>query len=57
MATVPKLETVVKYFNLEWGSKRLNESGQKAALRIAEKLFSLINETNKIFFSIVIDII
>ncbi len=29
-----------------------DESGQKAALRIAEKLFPLINETNKIFFSI-----
>ena len=27
-----------------------DESGQKAALRIAEKLFSLVNETNKIFF-------
>ena len=32
-----------------------DESGQKAALRIAEKLFSLINETNKIFFSIMPD--
>ena len=29
-----------------------DESGQKAALRIAEKLFPLINESNKIFFSI-----
>ena len=29
-----------------------DESGQKAALRIAEKLFSLINEENKIYFSI-----
>jgi len=29
-----------------------DESGQKAALRIAEKLFPLINETNKIYFSI-----
>ena len=29
-----------------------DESGQKAALRIAEKLFPLINEKNKIFFSI-----
>jgi len=29
-----------------------DESGQKAALRIAEKLFSLINEKNKIYFSI-----
>ncbi len=27
-------------------------SGQKAAIRIAEKLFSLINEKNKIYFSI-----
>ena len=32
-----------------------DESGQKAALRIAEKLFSLVNETNKIFFSIMPD--
>ena len=30
-----------------------DESGQKAALRIAEKLFPLINETNKIYFSII----
>ena len=29
-----------------------DESGQTAALRIAEKLFPLINEKNKIFFSI-----
>ena len=29
-----------------------DESGQKAALRIAEKLFSLINDKNKIYFSI-----
>ena len=29
-----------------------DESGQKAALRIAERLFSLINEKNKIYFSV-----
>ena len=29
-----------------------DESGQKAALRIAEKLFPIINEKNKIYFSI-----
>ena len=29
-----------------------DESGQKAAIRIAEKLFPLINEKNKIYFSI-----
>ena len=29
-----------------------DKSGQQAALRIAERLFSLINEENKIFFSI-----
>ncbi len=29
-----------------------DESGQRAALRIAEKLFPLINERNKIYFSI-----
>ncbi len=32
-----------------------DESGQKAALRIAEKLFPLINEKNKIYFSILPD--
>ncbi len=30
-----------------------DQSGQNAALRIAEKLFPLINEENKIFFSII----
>ena len=29
-----------------------DQSGQKATLRIAEKLFPFINETNKIYFSI-----
>ncbi len=29
-----------------------DESGQKAALRIAERLFTLINENNRIYFSI-----
>ena len=28
-----------------------DESGQNAALRIAEKLFPIINEKNKIYFS------
>ena len=32
-----------------------DESGQKAAFRIAEKLFPLINEKNKIYFSIMPD--
>ena len=32
-----------------------DESGQKASLRIAERLFPLINENNKIFFSIMPD--
>ena len=32
-----------------------DESGQKAALRIAEKLFPFINEKNKIYFSIMPD--
>ena len=32
-----------------------DDSGQKAALRIAEKLFSFINEKNKIYFSILPD--
>ena len=32
-----------------------DESGQKAAIRIAEKLFPLINENNKIYFSMMPD--
>ena len=32
-----------------------DESGQKAAMRIAERLFPLINENNKIYFSIMPD--
>ena len=32
-----------------------DDSGQKAAIRIAEKLFPLINEKNKIYFSIMHD--
>ncbi len=32
-----------------------DESGQKAALRIAEKLFPFINEKNKIYFSVMPD--
>ena len=32
-----------------------DQSGQNAAIRIAEKLFPLINEENKIFFSIMPD--
>ena len=32
-----------------------DESGQKAALRIAEKLFPLINDKNKVYFSIMPD--
>ena len=32
-----------------------DESGQRAAIRIAERLFSLINEINKIYFSIMPD--
>tara|TARA_B100002019_G_scaffold276894_1_gene276161 strand:- start:1993 stop:3780 length:1788 start_codon:yes stop_codon:yes gene_type:complete len=32
-----------------------DESGQTAAIRIAEKLFSFINEKNKIFFSVMPD--
>tara|TARA_E500000178_G_scaffold232689_1_gene229180 strand:+ start:4 stop:1002 length:999 start_codon:yes stop_codon:yes gene_type:complete len=32
-----------------------DESGQKAALRIAEKLFPLINEQNRIYFSVMPD--
>ena len=32
-----------------------DESGQRAAVRIAERLFSLINESNKIYFAIMPD--
>ena len=32
-----------------------DESGQKAALRIAERIFPLINENNKIYFSVLPD--
>ena len=32
-----------------------DESGQRAAIRIAERLFSLINESNKIYFTIMPD--
>ena len=32
-----------------------DQSGQNAAIRIAEKLFPLINEENKIYFSILPD--
>ena len=32
-----------------------DESGQRAAIRIAEKLFSLINESNRIYFTIMPD--
>tara|TARA_A100001015_G_scaffold124538_1_gene138007 strand:- start:1384 stop:3168 length:1785 start_codon:yes stop_codon:yes gene_type:complete len=32
-----------------------DESGQKASLRIAEKLFPLINEKNKVYFSVMPD--
>ena len=47
-------------FNMEIFSNPIicldgDESGQKAALRIAEKLFSLINEENKIFFYFTLD--
>ena len=45
------------FFNLEIFFQPIicldgDESGQKAALRIGERLFSLINEKNKIYFSI-----
>ena len=32
-----------------------DESGQRAAIRIAERLFSLVNESNKIYFTIMPD--
>ncbi len=50
--TENQIELIWKFFSLPILCMDGDESGQNAALRIAEKLFPLINETNKIYFSI-----
>ena len=47
-----QINLIWKFFNNPIICLDGDESGQTAALRIAEKLFPLINEKNKIFFSI-----
>ena len=50
--TERQINLIWKFFNNPIICLDGDESGQTAALRIAEKLFPLINEKNKIFFSI-----
>jgi DNA primase len=50
--TERQVELIWKFFSNPIICLDGDESGQKAALRIAEKLFPLINENNKIYFSI-----
>ena len=50
--TERQIELIWKFFSNPIICLDGDESGQKAALRIAEKLFPLINEKNKIYFSI-----
>ena len=50
--TERQIELIWKFFSNPIICLDGDESGQKAALRIAEKLFPLINENNKIYFSI-----
>ena len=47
-----QIEIIWKFFSNPIICLDGDQSGQKAALRIAEKLFPLINEENKIYFSI-----
>ena len=53
--TERQINLIWKFFNNPLICLDGDESGQNAALRIAEKLFPLINEKNKIFFSIMPD--
>ena len=53
--TEKQIDLIWKFFSNPIICLDGDESGQKAALRIAEKLFSLINESNKIYFSIMPD--
>ena len=50
--TGTQIELIWKFFNSPIICLDGDESGQKAALRIAERLFPLIKENNKIYFSI-----
>ena len=50
--TESQIELVWKFFSSPILCLDGDESGQKAASRIAERLFPLINENNKIYFSI-----
>ena len=50
--TERQIDLIWKFFSNPTICLDGDESGQKAALRIAEKLFPLINEKNKIYFSI-----
>ena len=53
--TERQIELIWKFFSNPIICLDGDESGQKAALRIAEKLFPLINEKNKIYFSVMPD--
>ena len=50
--TEKQIDLIWKFFSNPIICLDGDESGQKAALRIAEKLFPMINEKNKIYFSI-----
>ena len=50
--TERQIDLIWKFFSNPTICLDGDQSGQKAALRIAEKLFPLINEKNKIYFSI-----
>ncbi len=50
--TESQIELIWKFFSSPTICLDGDESGQKAAQRIAERLFPLINEDNKIYFSI-----
>jgi DNA primase len=50
--TESQIELIWKFFSSPTICLDGDESGQKAAQRIAERLFPLINENNKIYFSI-----
>ena len=53
--TENQIELIWKFFSEPVLCLDGDESGQRAALRIAQKLFPLINEKNKIYFSILPD--
>ena len=53
--TEKQINTIWRFFSNPIICLDGDQSGQKAAIRIAEKLFPLINDENKIFFSIMPD--